>query len=302
VELLGRAFILKDEIRMMESIIVIISEIALSLYPILIKTVPTTLNTQLVSRFAVFTALAALMRPSALLELWGTPGAAAHSTGLGLLTLTHVASSYYAFQQLPTGPAISLFYTYPMFNILAGAIFLGESVRWFDLLLIALAFIGVLCISYGTLGPEGPGPSPELEKKEINWRGISSALLAAITEVAMYFAVKTSKAQDPFYSTLELYPGALAAMMLLLGTKTIQPIDMSATTWLPMVIFNALIGFVGYNMRFYAIPKMSTSVFSILSYFGVVASFIFGWLFVKEVPTTLSMIGAALITIAASLA
>jgi len=281
---------------MMESIIVILSEISLSLYPILIKTVPTSLNTQILSRFLVFTALASFLRPSTLLELWTT--SPARSAGLGALTLTHVASSYYAFQQLPAGPAMSLFYTYPIISILV-SVFLGESVDAFHMFLIFLAFVGVLCIAFGT---RSKGESAEESKKEINWPGISSALLAALTEVGMYFAVRTAKVDDPIVSTLELYPGALLGMLIYLATtNSIGSVDLAPSVWLPMILFNALIGFVGYNLRFYAIPKMSTAIFSILSYIGVVASFIFGWIFVKEVPTTLSLIGAGLITTAASL-
>jgi drug/metabolite transporter (DMT)-like permease len=67
-----------------------------------------------------------------------------------------------------------------------------------------------------------------------------------------------------------------------------------------MTLFNALIGFVGYNMRFYAIPKVSTLVFSLLSFIGVVSSFAFGWLFAGEIPSLLSALGAALITVASA--
>jgi drug/metabolite transporter (DMT)-like permease len=67
-----------------------------------------------------------------------------------------------------------------------------------------------------------------------------------------------------------------------------------------MTLFNALIGFIGYNLRFYAIPKVSTLVFSLLSFIGVVSSFGFGWLFASETPSAMSALGAALITVASA--
>jgi drug/metabolite transporter (DMT)-like permease len=284
---------------MLNSSIVIGSEIALSLYPILIKTVPTNLNTQLVSRFLTFTVLAALLaKPSALLQTWGTAEGIKRSSGLGAITLAHVATSYYAFKELPAGPAMSLFYTYPILNILGGILFFGESVTMTQVALMALCFAGVLMVSVGSGEKNEEG-----EYKNIQWKGVLAALAAAVTEVAMYFAVRTAKVPDPFFATLELYPGALALMLggLFASQKT-STLTMSPSVWIPMTLFNALIGFVGYSARFYAIPKISTFVFSILSFFGVAASFFFGWLFVGEVPNTLSVLGAALITSTSALA
>lgn len=284
----------------MNEAVVIGSEIALSLYPILIKTVPTTLNTQLVSRFLTFTVLAAVLaKPSALLQTWGTSAGILRSSGLGVITLAHVAASYYAFKELPAGVAMSLFYTYPILNILGGVLLFGESVSSFQGLMIIVCFIGVLFVSFGSA--EGATKSEQGDVKEIHWKGIASALAAAITEVMMYFAVRTAKVPDPFFATLELYPGALFGMLgLLFATKSTGSVTMSPAIWIPMTLFNTLIGFVGYNMRFYAIPKISTAVFSLLSFIGVVSSFGFGWLFAGETPSVMSALGAVLITVASA--
>jgi drug/metabolite transporter (DMT)-like permease len=284
----------------MNESIVIGSEVALSLYPILIKSVPATLNTQLVSRFLTFTVLAALLaKPSALLQTWGTRAGILRSSGLGAITLVHVATSYYAFKELPAGVAMSLFYTYPILNLVGGVLFFGESISGFQAAMMGLCFAGVLLVSFGSA--DGSTKSEGGEVKEIHWRGVASALAAAVTEVAMYFAVRTAKVPDPFFATLELYPGALLGMLALLFlTGSTGSLTMSPSVWLPMTLFNAIIGFVGYNMRFYAIPKVSTLVFSLLSFIGVVSSFGFGWLFASETPSLMSALGAALITIASA--
>jgi drug/metabolite transporter (DMT)-like permease len=67
-----------------------------------------------------------------------------------------------------------------------------------------------------------------------------------------------------------------------------------------MLLFNALIGFVGYAVRFYTIPKLDTAVFSLLTFVGVVASFVWGLLLAKEKPTSMTMVGAGLISAAAA--
>jgi drug/metabolite transporter (DMT)-like permease len=282
---------------MLNSTLVVGSEIVLSLYPILIKTVPVNLDTQILSRMLTFSIAAALLAPSnAITKTWGSLGAVTRSSGLGAITLAHVATSYYAFKELPAGVAMSLFYTYPILNLLGGALLFGESISGFQLLMMVVGFLGVLLVSFGSA--DAVTKSEEGEKKEIRWAGILSALAAAVTEVAMYFAVRTTTQTNPFTSILELYPGAAALMFLWIGVKGIGTIDTSGRNWSSMTLFNLLIGFAGYATRFYAIPKVSTFIFSILSYIGVVASFLFGWLFVGEVPSMLSVIGAALISVA----
>jgi drug/metabolite transporter (DMT)-like permease len=278
--------------------LVIASEIALALYPILIKTVPTDLFTQIVARFLTFSVLAAaLASPAGLSIAWGSPGAALRSAGLGLLSLSHVAVSYYAFQQLPAGVAMSLFYTYPFWNIVAGVLGFGESVTARMLGLLAVAFVGTVLVS-STAEEEGQEGT---ESRTIHWKGVLAGLAAAATETAMYFAVKTTEFANPYTSILELYPGAFLGLIpLILQRGGIASLDLRWSTWLPMLLFNALIGFVGYAVRFYTIPKLDTAVFSLLTFVGVVASFVWGLLLAKEKPTSMTMVGAGLISAAAA--
>jgi drug/metabolite transporter (DMT)-like permease len=46
------------------------------------------------------------------------------------------------------------------------------------------------------------------------------------------------------------------------------------------------------------IPKVSTVVFSALSFFGVVAAYGMGWIFSNEVPSVIQALGAVAIIIA----
>ncbi len=275
---------------MLNSLFVVGSEAALALYPILIKTVPTNISTQLVARLLTYTVLGfSLASLPDIKQTWMTPSGIARSTGLGALTLLHVASSYLAFQQLPAGISMSLFYTYPLWNLVMSALFFGEQFGAQDIALLAVAFLGVIFVSTA---------AKDETTKKVNWTGIGAGLTAALTETAMYFAVKTAKQPNPFFAVLELYPAALPLLLIVMKFLG-QTIDTSLKVWTPLLLFNTLIGFVGYCLRFYAIPRLPTIVFSLLSFVGVVASFVWGYLFVGEVPTPLSATGAALIAAAA---
>jgi len=59
--------------------------------------------------------------------------------------------------------------------------------------------------------------------------------------------------------------------------------------------FNGLLGFTGYIARFYAISKVPTSVFSILSFVGVAFGYIWGMLFTEDQPTSRAIMGGGLI-------
>jgi drug/metabolite transporter (DMT)-like permease len=65
-----------------------------------------------------------------------------------------------------------------------------------------------------------------------------------------------------------------------------------------MILFNTFVGFLGYALRFYTIPHVSTVTFSAISFFGVIAAYLLGWIFVGEVPHFQQGIGAALIILA----
>lgn len=279
--------------------LVLFSEIIMSSYPILIKAVPTNLWTQIVSRFLVYSMAAA----SAMVATgnskqfgtisWKTMG------GAGLLNLVHIGASYKAFSELSPGDAMAIFYTYPIWNIIGAWIILGEVIPMSSIPWILMALIGMILVAH----PEN-GTILNLEKP----LGTLSALLAALTETCIYFFFKLMKEKEAgFKGLFELYGGAglwmLPAVIAgLLGAKPmgleIPKVDFSWKVWLPMILFNTFIGFTGYSMRVTAIPLISTAVFSMLSFFGVVAAYIFGYLFNGEKPSMKASIGALMITLA----
>jgi drug/metabolite transporter (DMT)-like permease len=270
------------------SSIVIGSEIVLALYPILIKLVPTNLWTQMLARFLVYTVLAGFLADwSNIRNTWLTASGASTSLFFGSLTLVHVFLSYFAFSRLPAGEAMSLFYTYPVWNLLGATVLFGESFSPLAFGLVLVSLVGVYFVT----------KKQEDDKNPLDWQGILAGLGAALTESMMYFVVRT-KSPNPFYSILQLYPGGLLPLIAGIFLQK-SPISMEGSVWLPLILFNALVGFAGYALRFYAIPKVTTIVFSLLSFFGVIASFGWGYLFAEETASSSALLGAMLISGAA---
>jgi drug/metabolite transporter (DMT)-like permease len=280
----------------------ITAEIALALHPILIKQIGVSLPTQLFARLGTYSALAAgLSSPADRKYSWGNWSLATQSIVFGLMNLVHIGSSYLSYQHLPAGSALALFYTYPFFNILSGVLFLGDSFDFSLLPLLGMAFLGVLLISKytkdGNEEEQGSKPKERFEnmpKKSI-MIGIVASLISALTETMIYMIAKTGQEPSAFLPILKLYPGAFLGLLAFLGVSK-APLSTDINKWIPLVLFNVFIGFLGYSLRFWSIPRLPTAVFSILTFIGVAAGYGWGLTYAKEIPSGGALLGAGLIT------
>lgn len=277
-------------------LIVLLSEAVLALYPILIKNVDVNLTTQLLARLGTFSALGLGLSSAA--ERRAAFDVSPIQTILySTLNLVHIAVSYASYKFLPAGNALALFYTYPFWTVLAGWLFLGEKFDWRILALLVVAAVGTWLVAtnsniegyYADAGAESTDASTNTTY------GVLLGLASAFTETLIYLIAKTPTSPSPMLTILQLYPYAALAM-LGYGVYN-QDIDTNITTgWLPLILFNVFIGFVGYALRFLAIPQLSAGVFSVLSFIGVASAFFWQVLFTDETPNKKAMLGSALIT------
>lgn len=266
---------------------VFLSEIVLSLYPILIKSTDASVGVQTGFRmyvFAICAMIVSLVQKQNLLDMSIT-----NVLGSGLLNLIHVGSSYKAFELLPAGNAMALFYTYPVMNLLGSSLVYSEKIKPEVYGWILLALGGAFLLA-----------QPSANPKEWNKLGILLALVAAATETGIYLLFKQLKPEEnSFKQMFSMYGGSaiLWTLMALFGLLSFSG-SLTKKAISIMVLFNVLIGFVGYGARFFAIPKVSTTVFSAISFFGIISAYIFGWIFEGETVNYMSALGALAIMIA----
>jgi drug/metabolite transporter (DMT)-like permease len=279
---------------MSHEFLVILSEVTLSLYPTLIKVVDASIVLQVLIRMTVFTVLAFVCAIATKTPMAFAQFLTAESPLTGLLNLVHVGSSYVAFESLAGGNAMSLFYIYPFLNLMGAAALLGETIPLSSIPWLLVAFFGAVLVAQ---------PSPT------DWSllGVVAALVAAATETGIYLwfkqvpKEKTPESQEPWTKMFQMYGSSglllLAGIAVALLVNYIRPglLMTSGGNLANMILFNSLIGFVGYALRFYLIPNVSTVVFSTLSFFGVLSAYLFGWLFSNETPTLIQGLGAAAI-------
>lgn len=279
---------------MLAESLVLFSEVILASYPILIKAVPTNLWTQIVSRMAIYGGMAFTILLTDLKQLKAV--APVSMAGGGLLNLAHIATSYKAFKDLPAGNAMSIFYAYPIWNLLGAWILLGEEIPLASLPWVGLALIGMFMVAQPEVGSLLTMDKPF---------ATLCAVLSGMTESAIYFFFKfMGKEESTFKGMFELYGGSFMWMLpVILGSSfgdmaALPKIDFSWKVWAPMILFNIFIGFTGYAMRFAAIPMVSTLIFSTLNFVGIVAAYLFGYLFQGEKPSWTAMAGAVAIIVA----
>jgi drug/metabolite transporter (DMT)-like permease len=154
-----------------------------------------------------------------------------------------------------------------------------------------------------------------------NWTaiGVAAALTAALTETGIYLWFKKAKTEatgatatgaaeaeaehsdQPWTKMAQMYgsSGILwivgITIALSLGYLSKSAFKLSTGGLGAIVAFNSFIGFVGYALRFYIIPKVSTIAFSAMSFFGVLSAYGLGWLFMGESATAMQAAGAAAI-------
>ena len=258
-------------------LIVVCSEIFLALHPILLKMVDVPLLTQLVLRLGTYTALGGAFAETAdWNQTWGSFDAIKISMLSGIMNLIHIGSSYTSYKHLSAGSSLALFYTYPFMNILMGILVLGEAVSLWVVPLLLIAFVGVLLISYAENEREVTNEDKDDSDKRKN--------------------TKTSARKNPFVNIIQLYPFGFLLLAIYSGYTNFKNITSDPTQIMQIIGFNIFIGFIGYSLRFYSIPRLTTVVFSILTFVGVTAGYGWGLIFTNEKPSILALTGAACIT------
>ncbi len=267
-----------------------------SLYPILIKRVDTNILTQTTVRFVVLPVLALLIGGtgafSAVTDSWGKIGIL---LAAGALNLTHVFSSYTAFDELQAGIAMSIFYTYPFWNMLGARIFLGEPIKAWTLPLFAIALFGTYLIA--SAAPDSTSYKEQKGGKSLPLRGIIAAIMAALTETGLYLTVRGSSTANPFSNMTLLYLGGAALIMgaLPFFKSAGQSLDLQLKSLLPIGGFNATIGFTSALLLFFTARHLPAYMYSILAFVGVATAYLYGVAFAQEVPNKRAITGTGLV-------
>jgi len=126
--------------------------------------------------------------------------------------------------------------------------------------------------------------------------GLAMILLAAFTEALIYFLVRRVKTENHWnHVFISYFLGAVAMTAYVFYADGFSVSKVAETLNQSRVgiatALNGFIGSVGYFLRFYASYNLEASMFAILSYFGIIMSYVYGIAFNNESLTLPKVLG-----------
>ena len=256
----------------------LIGESLLSFYSIFVKKINVDLILQIWSRFFAYVVI------SSVFVDWGfiyKSITSIYGLLLSATTILHVYSSYRSFQLLDSGVATTLYYIYPIIILLLSGTALSP------ILLIPLFGVYLIANDFNNSKDTRREPykndsdeqddiiKKDTKMKENFWNeGIFMAIMAALTEAIIFYFVKNIKTMNNWnHLFLSYFIGAIVLTPYL--WKNIVNMKLYGGVSLSLAV-NAFIGLVGYYLRFYAISRLDTYLYAVLSYFGIVMSYVYG--------------------------
>jgi drug/metabolite transporter (DMT)-like permease len=185
--------------------------------------------------------------------------------------------NFYALSMINLGDASLLHQTTPFFVILFSVFFLGETFYRRLLMMTLLCFIGIGVI----LRPSG---------NLFNYGGLA-ALASSLFAATAYVSIRHLHKTDSFW-TMSFYFMTAAAVLSIppMLTHWVNPTGME---WL-FLIGTGLTGTLGQLWMTYSYKYEAASFVAPFAYAGVLFSFLLGILFFEEVPSAMTLLGAAL--------
>jgi drug/metabolite transporter (DMT)-like permease len=183
------------------------------------------------------------------------------------------------------GNAVVIFYTYPIFTLLIANRLLDEKVTKKQVLLVLLAFAGLIVIYW----------NKTFSFADRDFLGMLAALTASV--IFAYVVILMKKMSDN-YGRLEIlfYQNFIGVVLFLpfflmeVDQLTIRSLGFGIT-------YGMVIGVLVYFLFLFGLKKMKASIASSLMYFEIPSTIFFGWLFLGEVLTVNFAIGAIMIII-----
>ena len=160
-------------------------------------------------------------------------------------------------------------------------IFLKEALKKNKVLAICLSFIGSVIVVYNFQSRITISPGDLLF--------IAFALLISISGLIRQQATKDV---SPFQLSYLMY--GISSIVLGLITFVFLPIS-NINIWL-FIVFNAIIGLLGFNLVNYAISQGGASLFSVTASLLPVFTALFSFIILKQLPTINQIIGAIIVS------
>lgn len=191
---------------------------------------------------------------------------------------------------LPLPEVTALGYASPLLTVVFAAMFLGENVRLFRILMVFTGLVGVLIVLSPRLSVLDGGAANQTEAFGA-LLVLSGAVFAALAQVFIRKLVQTE--QTP---TIVFWFSVTACLLSLF---TIPFGWVWPTGWeMTLLISAGLVGGVGQILLTSSYREADASLVAPFDYASMIFALLIGWFFFSEVPSLTVLCGAALIILA----
>ena len=183
-------------------------------------------------------------------------------------------------QTVDYADAIAILYAYPFLLVIIAVVFLGERANWSVWIGVVGGFTGVLLVM-----------RPDFE--QVNTGNLYIFASAVIVSVQLALNRKLSVVSPPLITACAGAVFAALTLTLMLPGSW-EPIPDDAWFYIGVLVVS---GSINQVLLVYAFAHADASTLAPFTYFEIVSAVIFGYLFFATMPTALSWVGIALITV-----
>ncbi|MBD2440287.1 DMT family transporter [Nostoc sp. FACHB-110] len=213
--------------------------------------------------------------------------------GCGVLMFVYVALLYIAIGLIPTGIAVTLFFSYPIFTALLAWKFFGDRPTLFRWLVMGIILVGsVLTV---------PQSSSSFNSSAIAI-GIFASVGAGI--VYAFYCVIAQKCLEKFHPILFTWI-SFASTLVLSGISLIfWPLHSTQLDWTPMwicSILSGLVSFAGHTLNNLGIRMISATKASIIGASSPALTALIAWATISEHLNLIQSLGIGIVTLGIAL-
>jgi drug/metabolite transporter (DMT)-like permease len=278
------------------------------LYPIILKKIDVSIIIQIWTRLFSYLIISALFINREFIKKYLLKRT---SIIFSLINFSHVVFSYIGFKLLDSGVALSIFFTFPIMILII-------ETRKFNPHYLIIIF-GLFLLSFNNKNKISSTKEDEPNEKNntlntknntLNTKntitGIIIMLLGAFTEALLFYCIKKIPTQNSWNHVFIAYLPATVLFTIYFiyyYYKNILDENIKEIKYkfhhitIVLILINCIIGTIGYFLRFYAAYRLDAYFYSILSYFGIITGYIYGYYIAKQDITWNKVVGTIIIII-----
>ncbi|BAY89961.1 DMT family transporter [Tolypothrix sp. LEGE 11397] len=213
--------------------------------------------------------------------------------GCGVLMFLYITALYIGIGLIPTGIALTIFFTYPVFTALLSWKFFGDRPTSFSWLVMGIILVGsVLTV---------PQSSATNSSNTIAI-GICASLIAGIFNA--FYNVLAQKCLEKFHPVPFTWISFASTLILSGLSLLLFPLPSAQLDWTPMwigSIFSGLVSFLGHTLNNLGIRSIGATTASIIGASSPAMTALVAWATISETLNLIQCVGIGIVTLGIAL-